>query len=524
MHPMLILTAEQMRRIDERTERDHGIRSETLMDNAGREIATALIRRYPDLAERRILILCGKGNNGGDGITAARHLKSQGIAARTVLLGRGSELKGAAAWAFEKARAEGVTVEEVVEDLEWSAVRRWLPEHDLIVDALLGTGTRGAATGRIREAIEAINAAGCDVASVDIPSGLCGSEPSVPGPCVEADLTVSLAALKIAHVFPPACRHAGDVLVSEIGIPGPAFEAEKVDLHWMDAAAAAALIPPRDPTSHKGDYGHVLILAGSRGKSGASVLMARSCLRSGAGLVTVAAPASAQPMIAAGVPEAMTEPLPETARGTIAREALPLLEELIAARDVLAAGPGLGTDPETAAVIRDLVGATRKPMILDADALNILAADPADRRFPAGPAILTPHPGEAARLLGTSAREIQSDRLSAARRIAREWRCTVLLKGYRSLTGAMDGRVRVNSTGNAGMATGGSGDVLSGIIGAWLAQGLAPFDAAALSAFVHGLAGDLAARDLGEISLTAGDIVEYLPRAYLALIGGRDLS
>jgi NAD(P)H-hydrate epimerase len=514
---MVILTAEQMREVDERAERDHGIPAETLMDNAGREVALALVRRYPDLAARRTLILCGKGNNGGDGITAARHLRERGIAARVALLAAGHELTGAAAWALSKSREKGIRVEEIVDAGAWNALRRSLPEFDLIVDALLGTGVRGAARGRILEAIGAVNGAGCDVVSVDIPSGLSGSTAELPGPCVEPDLTLALAALKLPHVFPPAAPFAGDVEILDIGIPAAALAAEKTLLHWADRNAVAPLLPSRDATSHKGDYGHVLILAGSRGKSGAAVLMARAALRSGAGLVTVATPASAQPLVATGAPEAMTEPLPETPEGVLARGALERVRALIGERDVLAAGPGLGTGEGTDEVIASIVSSSKKPMILDADALNVLAARSADAvKLPEG-SVLTPHPGEAGRLLKLPAGKVQEDRLEAARRLAREWGACALLKGHRTLVADPSGLLHVNPTGNAGMATGGSGDVLSGIVAAWLAQGLRPLDAATLSAHAHGLAGDLAARDVGQIGLTAGDIIESLPSAYAAL-------
>jgi NAD(P)H-hydrate epimerase len=261
----------------------------------------------------------------------------------------------------------------------------------------------------------------------------------------------------------------------------------------------------------------VLAVAGSRGKSGAAVLLARACLRSGAGLVTVAAPASAQPIIAAAVPEAMTVPLPESGLGTISRAAIPVLDRLLGECDVLALGPGIGTDPETSEVVRTLVGACRKPMVLDADALNILAGPAAVRPRIAAPAIVTPHPGEAARLLGLKTSDVQIDRPAAARRLARELGCCAVLKGFRTLTATPQGIVHVNSTGNPGMATGGTGDALTGVAAAWLAQGLGPAVAATLAVFVHGHAGDLAAFDLGEISMTAGDLIERLPAAYLWL-------
>ncbi len=514
---MVILTAEQMQRIDRRAEEDYGISTGTLMDNAGREVASAIMREGTGGAPRRILILCGKGNNGGDGITAALHVAASGVKARVALVAAGRDLRGAAAAALARARSAGVTVEEITTDAEWSALRTSLPEHDLILDALLGTGTAGAARGRILEAIHAVNASGCPVTSVDIPSGLSGSSAALPGPCVEAGATLALAALKIPHAFPPACRFAGRIEILDIGIPSAAVEAEGVELHWVDEESASRLLPRRHPESHKGDYGHVLVLAGSRGRGGAAILMARACIRSGAGLVTVASPASAQPIIAPCLPEAMTEPLAETAEGALAPEALGTVRRLLDSRDVLAAGPGLGTGSGAATIVMELAAEGSRPMVLDADALNILAAG--GSKVPGGNrrVIVTPHPGEAGRLLACTAADVQRDRLGSARRLAASLHVTVLLKGYRSVTASPDGLVRVNPTGNAGMATAGSGDVLAGIAAAWLAQGLEAADAAALSAFVHGSAGDRAAEASGEISLTAGDIVEALPRAYLAL-------
>jgi NAD(P)H-hydrate epimerase len=438
------------------------------------------------------------------------------VKAGVALLAVGAELRGAARWALDTARASGIDVVEITTDGQWGSLRRSLPEYDLIVDALLGTGTLGAARGRVLSAIEAVNASGAEVISVDIPSGLSGSSAILPGRCIEAGTTLALAAMKIPLAFPPACHRAGRVKVLDIGIPRAAVEAERPDLHWADASSVSRLLPSRHPEAHKGRFGHVLILAGSRGKSGAAVLMARACLRSGAGLVTVAAPPSAQPLIAAGVPEAMTESLPETADGALAQKALKRVRRLLEDRDVLAAGPGLGTGRETAEVVGALASDGTRPMILDADALNIIAAGDGRLGDPAT-VVLTPHPGEAARLLGIGTRDVQADRPASARHIASGRGCTVLLKGFRSLTADPSGTVRVNPTGNSGMATGGTGDVLAGIVAAWLGQGLAPPDAAALSAHIHGLAGDLAAGESSGISLVAGDLIDHLPRAYRAL-------
>jgi hydroxyethylthiazole kinase-like uncharacterized protein yjeF len=514
---MEILTAEQMQRVDRRAESDHGIPAEVLMDNAGREIAAAVLRHLRSGTEPRILVLCGKGNNGGDGITAARHLASLETKARVALLAPAEDLKGAAAWALRTARAEGLPIEEVTSDEEWSRLRRSLPEQDLILDALLGTGTRGAARGRILEAIQALNASGTRVLSIDIPSGLSGSSSEPPGPCVEAEATFALAALKIPHVFPPASRFAGRLEVLDIGIPAAAMEAEGSDLRWADADLVSRLIPARLRDAHKGRFGHVLVLAGSRGKAGAAVLMARACLRSGAGLVTVACPASAQPIVAGAVPEAMTEPLSETPSGEISPGCLERVSALLGERDVLAAGPGLGTGEGAAQVMTALAAEGLRPMVLDADALNVLAATGGSVHGGSGKAVLTPHPGEAGRLLGCAAGDVQADRLGSVRRLAAATSCTVILKGFRSLVCDPEGCVAVNPTGNPGMATGGMGDALAGIVAAWLAQGLGAYEAAVLSAHAHGLAGDIAAEELGEIALVAGDLIERLPAAWKRL-------
>jgi NAD(P)H-hydrate epimerase len=518
MRDMEILTAEEMRIADARADSEHGISSRTLMDNAGRELAGAIRREAGEGAPGPILILCGKGNNGGDGITAARHLAAAGIRARVALLAEASSLRREAAWALTAARSAGVEIEEVATDAQWEALRRVLPEQEIIVDALLGTGTTGPARGRILDAIRALNASGSRVISVDIPSGLSGSSAEPAGPCVEASLTLALAALKIPHAFPPASRFAGRVEVLDIGIPMAAIEAAGSGLRWTGAREAALLIRPREPDSHKGNYGHVLILAGSCGRSGAATLMARACLRSGAGLVTVAAPESAQRLIASATPEIMTEPLPESPQGALSPAALDRVIGLTAGAGVLAVGPGLGTGEGAAAIVPRIAWSSRIPTILDADALNVIAeAGLQGPLSPGGRLVLTPHPGEAARLLGCTTAEVQSNRVTSARRLAAERACTVLLKGNRSLVADAEGIVRVNPTGNPGMATAGSGDVLAGVVAAWLAQGLGAADAATLAAYAHGLAGDHAARRLGRIGMTAGDIVEALPLAWREL-------
>lgn len=520
---MKILTAAQMRRIDERAGRDFGVPAERLMDNAGRAVAEALLRLFPALASLNPIIVCGKGNNGGDGIAAARHLRAREVTARVVLLSGGATPAGPAAHHLDLARRDGVAVEMIGSETDWSRVAAELPRHGLVVDALLGTGLSGPARGLPARAIQDINAAGCRVFAVDIPSGLSGDASQVPGPAVRAEHTLALACPKIAHVFDPAASFAGRLHVAEIGIPGAAIEAERATLNLIDESDAAAIVPVRESESHKGDYGRLLVIAGSLGKSGAAAMVCLSALRSGAGLVTAATTSSAQPILAGHLFEAMTEALPETAAGALSRTAAPLLRELMRACDVVAIGPGLTAGEETAALVREMVRESSLPVVLDADGINAFAGRAELLDGETRVLIVTPHPGEMARLLSrpgeapVTAADVQSQRVEIARRFAGDRRCYLVLKGNRTLVADPDGQVWVNPTGNPGMATAGTGDVLTGVLSGLLAQGLSPLESCVLGVYVHGLAGDLATADHGEISLIARDVIDYLPEAFLHL-------
>jgi len=386
----------------------------------------------------------------------------------------------------------------------------------LIVDALLGTGVRGGARGLVAQAIDAINASGSTVISIDLPSGIDADSATVAGTAVLARRTYTLCRPKLALVLAPASAHAGEWRVIPIGIPDDAVRAGRPLLEWLDAAGAAPLLPSRALDSHKGSYGHLLAVAGSRGKSGAAVLLARGALRCGVGLITVATAASAQERVAVQQAEVMTEPLDETSAGGLSGSAAGRALELSKARDALAIGPGLGTESATREAVRNIVRHCSVPLVVDADGLNALAPkEPGStlRIRPSGPWVLTPHPGEAARLLRRSTREVQSDRLEAARALAAAAGGIVVLKGQRSLIADPEGRVSVTSSGNPGMATGGTGDVLTGAVGAFLARGLDPWDAVRLATFVHGDAGDRAARRAGMDGLIASDLIGALPAA-----------
>jgi len=518
-----VLTAAEMQDADRRTIEEIGLPGAVLMENAGAAVAGAVRERYP--AARRPVILCGKGNNGGDGFVVARRLLD--LAPTTLLLGRRDEVRGDARTHLGACERSGSAVAEVKDATAWREARGRVRSADLIVDALLGTGLRQEPTGLVADAISEIARAadtGTPVVAVDLPSGLPSDSGEVPWATVRASVTVTFAAPKHGHVLAPACDRVGELLVADIGIPRAALERSGSRLFLLEAADAARAFPARAPGAHKGTYGDLLIVAGAVGKTGAAILAATGALRSGVGLVTVATPANALPLVAAGRPEVMTEPLPIQASGDLAPGALERALALAAARDAVVIGPGLGQEPSTRAFIREFARGCPVPLLVDADGLNALA--PSDREAGSLDAlrrgaatVLTPHPGEMARLAGMSSAEVQGRRLETARRIAEGTGAFVVLKGQRTLVCRPDGVAAVNPTGNPGMATGGTGDVLAGIVGALLARH-EPWTAATAGVYVHGLAGDRAAASAGPESLLAGDVANALPEAIRA-VGGR---
>jgi hydroxyethylthiazole kinase-like uncharacterized protein yjeF len=381
------------------------------------------------------------------------------------------------------------------------------------VDALLGTGARAAATGLVADAIDAMNASDRPVLALDIPSGLPADGSAPGGPVVRADATVTFAGLKHGLVASPGRELAGRVTVAAIGVP-EADVARGITTFLLEPADVARHFPRRDRTAHKGTYGHLLVVAGSVGKTGAAALAADAALRSGAGLVTVATPASQQPIVAGLVVEAMTAPLAEGVPGVLGADAWASLTELAAARDALAVGPGIGLDAQVQDIVRRLVLEGRLPMVVDADALSALAGHLEVLRKAAAPRCLTPHPGELARLLGVSVPDVQRQRIVVAREFATSHRVHLVLKGATSVVAAPDGTVLLNPTGNPGMASGGTGDVLTGVVGAFLARGMAAGAALASAVYLHGLAGDIAAARVGEESLIARDVIAALPEAF----------
>lgn len=521
---MEIVSAQEMRSIDRRATLRFGVPEIALMENAGAQVAAFLRRTFPDLPLRRLLLLCGRGNNGGDAFVAARHLHNQGIPFAALLFGRRREVKGAARVNLEALRRAGVPVEEIVNAAGWRRGRRLLAASDLVVDGILGTGLSRPVQGLLARVFEEVNRSDADVVAIDIPSGLSGDDVGVPGPCIHADHTIALARPKLPHLFPPAAALCGDLHVADIGIPPGAVRAGAAWLHLLEEADLVPLLPARRADSHKGDYGHVLVVAGSRGKGGAARLASLAALRAGCGLVTAAVPERLQGGMVSRAMEVMTEGLPETPQGTLASRGLPRLLGLLQGKSVVAIGPGLTTHPETKKLIRDLTLGSRVPVILDADGVNAFAGEHPLLTGRRRPLVLTPHPGEMGRLMGMPTSEVQARRMSLARDFARDHRCHLVLKGHRSLVATPDGTVYVNPTGNPGMATGGAGDVLTGLLAGLLAQGLEAGGAVKLGVYLHGLAGDLAAAEVGEMPLIARDLLARFPRALARLRPTRDFD
>ncbi|MBM3818859.1 MAG: NAD(P)H-hydrate dehydratase [Acidimicrobiia bacterium] len=516
---MRILNAAQMREADRHTIEEIGIPSLVLMENAGRQVVAALEAAHEARLDGRVAVLCGRGNNGGDGFVVARTLAQRGIDASVFLIGAVSDVRGDARVNLDILGRLGVTVVEVSDEQTWELHFSEIAQCTLIVDAIFGTGLTSALGGMMETVVADVNASGIPIVSIDLPSGLSADTPHLIGDCIDASMTVTLAAPKLPLVLPPGEAHAGDVVIADIGIPVEVLDSlEGPHIELLTPEQIRELVEPRAPDSHKGDFGRVTIIAGSRGKTGAAHLAAMAALRSGAGLVTVATPASCLSIVASMAPELMTAPLPESKEGTVTPGGVEKILEM--RHDVVACGPGLGREPGVAAFVRGLVERSTAPLVLDADAITVLAEDPGvlvgkDERD----IIITPHPGEMARLIGSSVDEVQANRIDVATEFATTHHLYVILKGHRTIIATPEGHVFINPTGNAGMATGGTGDVLTGMIAAWLAQLLDAEAACRLAVFLHGAAGDLTEADEGQVGMIATDLLAHLGPALNHLTG-----
>jgi len=514
---MKILTSAQMKEIDRQTIEEVGIPGPVLMENAGLQIFRLLQTILPYCDGDRIVVVAGKGNNGGDGLVVARHLWNHGMIPQVVLLAGKEEIRGDAALNLRIAEKIGVPVAEVRSEAGWSARKKLIKEASVIVDAIFGTGLAKPAEGLYARAIEDINKTDAFKLAVDIPSGLSSDSFEIIGPAVKADVTVTLAAPKIAHVLSPAEVWVGELVVADISVPPQLLEAPHLMLELTEKRSLMKSFEKRQKDSHKGTYGHLFIIAGSVGKTGAAVMAAKAALKTGAGLVTVGTPQSCLPMVARGSVELMTEPLAETEEKTISAEALPRALALIKGKDALLIGPGISSQSSTAGFFAKLIPEVKLPLVIDADGLNILSLKPELLKRLPKTAILTPHPGEFARLVGLPLRDVIKRKLELAPAFAQKHGVLLVLKGYRTLVCAPDGRTFVNPTGNPGMATGGSGDVLSGMIASFLMQDKEALQAALAAVYLHGLSGDLAAEKIGERALVASDLIRFLPAALKAL-------
>lgn len=508
-----LITGGQMARIDQRAIQG-GISGDCLMEAAGRGVARVLKDLLGGFQNRRITLLCGKGNNGGDGLVVARLASLDGATVRVFLFASADDVAGDARLNLNRAHGCGLHIEEIRTPEDLPTVRQALADTHAVVDALLGTGIRGGAKGLVADAIALLEEARCPILAVDVPSGLDADTGHAEGPCAAAACTVTFGQPRLGQFLYPGRSLCGRLHLIDIGLPASAVEAESVQTYLAAACGGAPLLPHRQPTAHKGACGRVAIVAGSIGLTGAASLSAGAALRAGAGLVTVGVPESLNSILEVKLTEAMTRPLPEVRKARcIALRARGEIRTLIAQADCFALGPGLGTHRETVELVKRIIQDVRIPTVLDADALNALAGEANRLTALCAPAVITPHPGEFSRLTGTDTSEVLSDPLNAAQSLATAVGVTVVLKGAPTVVATPDGDCFVNPSGNAGMATGGAGDVLTGILAALIGQGLGVVQAACLGVYLHGLAGDLAAETRGQAGLVAGDIVSALPAA-----------
>lgn len=508
---MKVVTSEEMRNIDMQTIQEIGIPGVVLMENAGLGVVHAISERWD--CPIAVSIFVGRGNNGGDGLVVARHLANRGYDVKTYVMAEPEKFTGDALVNLQIARNMHLLMEFILSEEQLEAHKERIAASDLLVDAIFGTGLKGAVRGFAASVIEFINSTGLPVVAIDLPSGLDANTGKVEGPCIRADLTVTMALPKRGLLLYPGADFVGELKVADIGFPGQVVDSQNISVNLVQESDAARLIPSRPRDAHKGTFGKVLVLAGSLGFTGAAAMASEAALRVGAGLVTLGIPRSLNPIMAVKLTEVMTRPLPETEALTLAASTYDDILKLISDADVVAIGPGISRNPETASLVQNLCKEMQKPKVIDADGLNALSENREILKNLGPKTILTPHPGEMARLMGCPISHIQSDRIGIAQNFAKENGLVLVLKGAPTVTADPQGSVYINSTGNPGLASGGTGDVLTGAIAGFLAQELDITDAAILGVYVHGLAGDLAAMARGEAGMLAGDVSYQLPRA-----------
>ena len=519
---MYLVTAAEMQAMDQTTIESFGLPGRVLMENAGRGAVRFLARQIPDVHRKRVAVVAGRGNNGGDGFVMARYLAQAGTDVTVYLLAVQNRVQGDAAANLKLLRPLNIPVVELPDGEAFEKHRPALRHHDLWIDAILGTGLKSDVKGYFKTVIDFINHRSLSrkqpIFSVDIPSGLDSDTGQPHGTCIRALATATFAYPKIGHQTYPGLTYTGNLDVVDIGIPP--FIADRIaPRQWLATEQRIAdILHKRPPDSHKGRNGHLLVIAGSTGKTGAAAMTAASAMRAGTGLVTLGVAEGLHAVLENQVVEVMTHPLPQTAAGVLGEPALDDILALLTGKNVLALGPGLGTDPQTVQLVKSILIRCPVPLVIDADGLNCLADNPELFTKAKAPPILTPHPGEMARLSGDTTAAIQSDRITHARRFARRYGTHLVLKGARTVVAHPDGRVWVNPTGNAGMASGGMGDVLTGVIAALVAQGYKPEDAAVAGVYLHGAAADIIAEICGPIGYLATEVMKAIPQALAPFI------
>jgi NAD(P)H-hydrate epimerase len=509
---MKVATAEQMQELDRKCIEVYRIPGIVLMENAGRGATEVITNAFPDIQKKKIAIIAGKGNNGGDGLVIARNLLNQGISVKVFLLTDPKSLRGDAEANFNIFHHMKGEVIPVPSSKDYQKIKRGLENFDLLIDGIFGTGLDAEVRGYYREVIDHLNTLGKPIIAVDIPSGLDANTGKPLGTAIRASLTITFGLPKVGHLISPGVDYVGSLKVIDIGIPKRLVEEEKIQTHLLEYEEIRRWLSiRRRPDTHKGDYGHLLVIAGSVGKTGAATMASEAALRMGAGLVTLAVPKSLNSIMEVKLTEVMTEPLPETAKQTLSLRAFNAILRLCENKKAVILGPGIGTYKETQSLVLKLIKTLDLPIILDADGLTSLAAQPKTLLATKRPLILTPHPGEMARLIQSTTQEVQEDRIGVSRNFSQSHRVYLTLKGHRTLIATPKGEVFINPTGNPGMASGGTGDVLTGMIGGLICQGFEILPSLQISVYLHGLAGDVIAQELGEKSLVATDIIKKIP-------------
>lgn len=510
---MKLVTPQQMKVIDDRTINDYGVPGLLLMENAASAVVYEIESMLGGCNKKRILVLAGKGNNGGDAFAAARLLFCKGADICVYLVGSKDGVSGDALTNMSILGKLGIQVVELIDEKELAALCTDMQKTQLIIDGIFGTGLAREVKGLARSVIERANGANKPILSIDIPSGIDGTDGTIKGVCISANATVTFCLPKTGLILYPGCEYTGRLITAEIGIPACAIDGQEIKTELIDSEMISRIIPGRVANSNKGDFGKIMFITGSTGMTGSGRLASMASLRSGVGLVYTGVPKSLFNIYGVSLVEPIILPLEDKGSGYLAVECIPQILENMKRMDILAVGPGLTVSGGVPEIVEKIIEESDVPLVLDADALNSISGNTAVLKRLVVNAVVTPHPGEMARLAGLSINAVQADRMGVAKRFAAEYGVTVVLKGSKTVVAQPDGRVFINPTGNAGMATAGAGDVLTGIIAGLAAQGIPIEEAAIAGVYLHGLAGDAAAAEMGMYALVASDIINYLPQA-----------